>query len=131
MDQEVYFNCYLTNDNREKTVCTFKIIVTNDKPYPFHLYKLGNIVLDQWHQLSIYNSMSNAIRTLLNDLFSTDIVKAIQCGQLTLNTQTILKKILNGKMSISIATVDHREMPVREFDFILEELIENRVESIL
>jgi hypothetical protein len=75
--------------------------------------------------------MSNAIRTLLNDLFSTDIVKAIQCGQLTLNTQTILKKILNGKMSISIATVDHREMPVREFDFILEELIENRVESIL
>lgn len=127
MEQQVYFNCYLTNNNNEKIVCTFKIIITADKLHPYHLYKLGNIVLDQWHQLSIYNSMSNAIRMLLHDLFSVDIAKAIQRGQLMLNTQTILKKILNGKMSISIATADHQDIPLRDFDFILEELIENRL----
>jgi hypothetical protein len=131
MEVAVHFNCYLTEGNSEKTVCTFKIIVTKNRQYPFHLYKLENIILDQWDKLAIYTSMNEAIRTLLHELFSSDINKAIHYGQLVLNTQDILKKIINGKMSISIATTDHRELPTPDFDFILEELIENHSQSIL
>jgi hypothetical protein len=130
MELAVHFNCYLVEGNSEKTVCTFKIIVTENKQYPFHLYRLENIILDQWYRLAIYTSMNEAIRMLLQELFSADINKAIHYGQLVLNTQPILKKIINGKTSLSIATTDHREMTTPDFDFILEELIENHSRPI-
>lgn len=130
MELAVHFNCYLTDSNSEKTVCTFKVIVTKNKHHPFHLYRLENIVLDQWQKLAIYTSMNEAIRTLLHEIFSADINKAIHYGQLVLNTQSILKKIINGKMSISIATTDHKELLTPDFDFILEELLENQSQPI-
>ncbi|MFD1001043.1 hypothetical protein ACFQ21_17080 [Ohtaekwangia kribbensis] len=127
MEVTVLFNCYLSDRNSEKTVCTFKIILTKNRENPFHLYKLENIVLDQWQKLNINTTMNGAVRTLLQELFSSDINKAIHYGQLVLNTQGILKKIINGKMAISIGTADTKELLTPDFDFILEELIENQV----
>lgn len=125
MELAIHFNCYLVEGSNEKTVCTFKVIVTQNRQHPFHLYRLENIILDQWHKLAIYTSMNEAIRMLLQELFSAEINKAIHYGQLVLNTQPILKKIISGKTSISIATTDHIEQTTPDFDFILEELIEN------
>lgn len=124
MEIAVLFNCYLTERDSEKTVCTFKIIVTRNGENPFHLYKLENNVLDQWQKLNIYASMNGAVRMLLRELVSSDINKAIHYGQLVLNTQGILNKIVNGKMAISIGTSDNKGL-TPDFDFILEELIEN------
>ena len=81
--------------------------------------------MDQWQAMSIYTTMSDAIRTLLHGVFEANVLKAIQCDQLTLNVKTILIEILNGKMTISIATAGHEKIPMHEFDFILEELVEN------
>lgn len=125
MEVTVLFNCYLSGYNSEKTVCTFKIIVTKNQENPFHLYKLKNFVLDRWQKLSIYASMNEALRTLLQELFSSDINKAIHYGQLVLNTQGILNKITGGKMAITIGTTCNKELLLPDFDFILEELIEN------
>jgi len=127
MEPTVHFNCYLTHNNGNiKSVCTYKIIVTRNGQYPYHLYILKNILLDQWQKLANYSSMNDAIKTMVHELFSIDINKAIHHGQLVLNTQSILKKIISGKMSISIATADCERPHAADFDFILEELVENK-----
>jgi len=126
MNFALYFNCYFNGINEEKIVCTYKITGTKNTHYPFQLHKLKNIVLDQWDDLSIYATLNDAIKTLLHELFSEDIVEAINHGQSFLNTRNILKKIVSGKTSISIGALDHEGLQIPEYDIILEELIETQ-----
>lgn len=123
MELTVYFNCHL--GSHEKAACIFKIVIANDAPYPFHLYRLENAVANEWQRMSVYPNMSDAIGTLLYELYSVSIVKAIRHGNLILNTQTILTEIISGKMLISIVSLRHKKLHASGFDFVLEDLVDN------
>lgn len=123
MNNPVYFNCFFTDDEAEDTVCTYKIVSSKNSHYPFTLYKLINIVSDQWEHVSSHTSVNDAVTILTGELFNREIRNAIDHGQAFLNTDDILAKIAQGKISISIGAINHREFIIPRFDVVLDELL--------
>jgi hypothetical protein len=124
MNNPIYFNCFFTDDQAEDTVCTYKIILSESVQYPFELYKLINIVSDQWEHSSSHALLMDAIKLLTCELFSREVRDAIHHDQALLNIDDILAKIYQGKMSISIGAINHREFLTPRFDVVLDELLQ-------
>lgn len=122
----IYFNCFFTDDDAEDAVCTYKIVSLKNSIYPFVLYRLKNIVADQWENLSGFASVNDAVKKLVHGLFKGDTLKAINLGHVFLNTEEIMSKINQGRISISIGAVRHRAFLTPRFDVILDELVQVR-----
>ncbi len=126
MNSPVYFNCFFTDDNAEDTVCTYKIVSLKNAIYPFVLYRLKNIVADQWEKLSGFASANDAVEKLVHELFKGDTLKAIDLGHVLLNTEDIMAKINQGRISISIGASRHRAFLTPRFDIDLDDLVQAR-----
>jgi hypothetical protein len=124
MNNPIYFNCFFTDDESEDTVCTYKIVSSKNIQYPFRLYKLTNIVSDQWEHVSSHISVNDAVTILTGELFPGNVRNAINHGQAFLNTDDILAKIAQGKISISIGAINHREFLIPRFDVVLDKLLQ-------
>lgn len=124
MNNPIYFNCFFTDDEAEDTVCTYKIVSFKNIQYPIRLYKLTNIVSDQWEHVSSHTSVNDAVKILISELFTGEVRDAINHGQASLNTDDILAKISQGKISISIGAINHREFLIPRFDVVLDELLQ-------
>jgi hypothetical protein len=119
----VYFNCFCVDHNHEEKVCTYKIVHHEDARHPFRLLRLKNMVSDQWEDMSVYASLSDAIRILVHELFTPDITEAIRHGQAFLNVESILEKIEAGDDTISISNLGNENAFNLNYDIIVEDLI--------
>ncbi|MFD0997767.1 hypothetical protein ACFQ21_00550 [Ohtaekwangia kribbensis] len=126
MNNPIYFNCFFTDDDAEDAVCTYKIVSFKNAIYPFVLYRLKNIVADQWEKLAGFASANDAVKNLAHELFRGDTLKAIDLGQVFLNTEDIMAKINQGSISISIGAVRHRAFLIPRFDINLDDLVQVR-----
>jgi hypothetical protein len=120
----VYFNCYFFDKKSEKSAYTYKIEESKILEHPFQLFKLVSKAGGEWQNLSVYVSVDDAIKILLRELFSKELIDEVYHGQAVINPSEILEKINRGERSVSIYGSTNNEAFRLEFDVVFEDLVE-------
>lgn len=88
------------------------------------MYKLKDDGLGNWENLSVYESVDDAVMVLLKELLSTELTEEIYHGQATVNPAEIVEKINQGIRSVAIYNDSKREVFRFDIDVNFEDLIE-------
>ncbi len=116
----LYFNCHFIKSLDAAVIYKYKIDASDVHAHPYQLFKRQ---IDGWQNLSIYASISDAVITLLKELFSVELADEVNHGQASINPGEILDKINQGERIISISGEDNRMFKM-EFDVKFEDLVE-------
>lgn len=116
----LYFNCHFFKSMGAQAIYRYKIDVSNTHAHPYQLFRRN---VNGWENLSVYASISDAVRILLKELFSRELADEIDHGQATVNPGEILEKINRGDRTVSIGGPES-EMFRMEFDVNFEDMVE-------
>lgn len=117
----IYIVCHSFKSAESLDKKTFKVDNSNVDVHPYQLFRLHGAA---WENLSIYASMSDAVKVLLRELFSSELAEEINHGQATVNPLEVLDRINQGERLISSIGVDETERYRIEIDVNFENLIE-------
>jgi hypothetical protein len=116
----LYFNCHFFKSLGTQAVYTYKIDHSTAGAHPFQLFRR---IANRWENLSVYASISDAVRTLLKELFSAELADEVSHGQATINPHEIIDKIQHGQTTISIG--GHQDDGFRvQMDVTFEDMVE-------
>lgn len=116
----LYFNCHFFRSQGPPETFIYKIDSSDVQAHPFQLFRRNNQV---WENLSVYASIADAVRTLLKELFSSELADEINHGQAIINPAEILEKIEQGDRTVSIGGPQNERFRM-EFDVDFEDLVE-------
>ena len=116
----LYFNCHFIKSLDTAVMYKYKIDSSDVHAHPYQLFRRQ---IDGWQNLSVYASVSDAVMTLLKELFSVELADEVSHGQASINPGEILEKIMQGERIISIAGGSNKKFKM-EFDIEFEDLVE-------
>ena len=116
----LYFNCHFFKSLGAESIYRYKIDASNIQAHPYQLFKHNT---NEWQNLSVYASVSDAVMILLKELFSSELADEVNHGQATINPGEILEKINRGERMVSIGGPQN-EMFRIEFDVNFQDLVE-------
>ncbi|HEX6225928.1 MAG TPA: hypothetical protein VFZ52_16030 [Chryseolinea sp.] len=116
----LYFNCHFFKSLGGESIYRYKIDASNIQAHPYQLFKRN---INDWQNLSVYASVSDAVMILLKELFSSELADEINHGQATINPGEILEKINQGERMVSISGPQN-EMFRIDFDVNFQDLVE-------
>jgi hypothetical protein len=127
MKLPIYLNCYFFDKKNEKVVNIYKIDTSHVDQHPYQLYKWITPDSGHWENLSVYASVSDAVRVLLKELSSKELSDEIYHGQATVNPAEILEKIDQGERAISIYDSTNNETFRLEVGVAFEDLVQRNM----
>lgn len=116
----LYFNCHFFKSLGAQAVYTYKIDHSSVDAHPFQLFRR---TAGGWENLSVYASLSDAVRTLLKELLSAELSDEISHGQATINPREIMDKIHHGETTISIGGHQNDSFRI-QLDVTFEDMVE-------
>jgi hypothetical protein len=120
----VYLNCYFFPGKGDKII--FKIDESTLHAHPYQLFKSNNEGLGDWENLSVYESVDDAVMTLLKDLVTEELADEIVHGQATLNPDDLMERINRGDRSVSILGRPESDSLREDSDIDFGDLIERK-----
>lgn len=116
----LYFDCHFFKTLGKEAVYTYKIDHSTAEAHPFQLFRR---IANRWENLSVYASISDAVRTLLKELFSAELSDEVDHGQATINPREVMDKIAQGDRTISIG--GHQNDTFRiQMDVTFDDMVE-------
>ena len=116
----LYFNCHFFKGPGGLLRHTYKIDASGVQVHPYQLFRLDD---DKWENLSVYATISDAVRTLLKELPSAKLADEIKHGQAVINPAEILQRIEQGERTVSIGGPRNEKFRI-EFDIDFDDLVE-------
>ena len=122
----IYLNCHFFKTKTDKATYVYKVDASNIMLHPFQLFRLNDDSSGSWENLSVYASVDDAVKVMLKELFTSELVDEVNHGQATINPAEIMEKINHGNRSISLYRTTQGEGFTLDVDVNFEDLIERK-----